>query len=265
MKILTIYDGTLQSKTALRYGIKKTRATGGQLIVLNVFPSSMFLDYGAGPQAEAIARQEWAGYTREAEEIIREAGGGAAIRLVAEEGDPEQKLREYAASEHPDLVLATPRYKAVTKMPEGRVYLIPGTILVPIDNSDAVTAGVDTVIEEAKDTGSKVLLLGLIPVHLYSAEETEELEAVRKSTGAAMKKIKKAIVAQKIEVSEVMRSGYPDEEILKAAGDYSASLIVLPSGGKTPSELTKAAAVLLEEPERVPQPVCVLRAGESGC
>jgi len=32
--------------------------------------------------------------------------------------------------------------------------------------------------------------------------------------------------------------------------DYAASLIMLPSGGKTPSELTKAAAILLDEPER---------------
>ncbi len=128
-----------------------------------------------------------------------------------------------------------------------------------------MTAGVDTVAREAKDTGSKVLLLGLIPVHLYGAEEAEELEAVRKSTGAAVKKIKKELVARKIEVFEAVRSGYPDEEILKVAAEYAASLIVLPAGGEKPSELTKAAAVLLGEQDRLRQPVCLLEAGAGAC
>ena len=50
-------------------------------------------------------------------------------------------------------------------------------------------------------------------------------------------------------------AGYPDEEILKAAEEFAVSLIMLPTGGKTPSELTKAAAILLEEPERIRRPV----------
>ena len=55
MKILTIYDGTLQSKTALTYGINKVRERGGELIVLQVFQSSLFVDYDAGPMAEERA------------------------------------------------------------------------------------------------------------------------------------------------------------------------------------------------------------------
>jgi nucleotide-binding universal stress UspA family protein len=266
MKVLTIYDGTLQSKTALHYGIKKVREKGGDLVVLHVFPSSMFIDYDAGPKAEELARMEWAQHAREAEAIIRETGSGMQIRLVSEDGDPEQEVQRYAASEHPDLVLATPRYKAITKNGPGNVYIMPGTILVPIDNSDAVMDGVDTIIEEARDTGSTVLLLGIIPIHLYSREEQKELDEVKKSTLATMRKIKKSLAGKGIEASEAIRSGYPDEEILKAAGEFSVSLIILPSGGKTPSELTKAAAVLLEEPERVKRPVCLLQAaGGRGC
>ena len=56
MKILMIYDGTLQSKTALTYGIGKVRERGGELIVLQVFQSSLFVDYDAGPMAEERAR-----------------------------------------------------------------------------------------------------------------------------------------------------------------------------------------------------------------
>jgi len=41
---------------------------------------------------------------------------------------------------------------------------MPGTILVPVDNSDALLEDKANIIEEAKATGSKVLLLGIIPV-----------------------------------------------------------------------------------------------------
>jgi nucleotide-binding universal stress UspA family protein len=263
MKILTIYDGTLQSKTALHYGINKARETDGEVVVLQVFQSSLFIDYGAGPVAEELARVEWAQHARDAEKIIDEEGSGVLIRLQSEEGDPEQELLRCAMLEHPDLILATPRYKGVTKTVPCPVYIMPGTILVPVDNSDAALTGLDKIIGEAKATGSKILLLGIVSIHLYSAAEAKELEEVRSSTVATMKKIKKALAGQKIEASEIVRSGYPDEEILKAAGEYAASLIILPGGGKTPSELTKAAAILLDEPESIKLPIYLLQAAEA--
>jgi hypothetical protein len=73
MKILTIYDGTLQSKAALRYGLRKAKEKAGELIVLQVFQSSLFVDYDAGPRAEEIARAETARHRRDAETLINEA------------------------------------------------------------------------------------------------------------------------------------------------------------------------------------------------
>jgi hypothetical protein len=35
-------------------------------------------------------------------------------------------------------------------------------------------------------------------------------------------------------------------------------MIILPTGGTTPSELSKAAAVILDEPERLKRPVILL-------
>jgi len=67
---------------------------------------------------------------------------------------------------------------------------------------------------------------------------------------------------QGIEVAEVVRSGYPDVEIIDVAKEHSVSLVLLPAGGKTPSELTKAAAILLDEPERLPMPIMLLQTAE---
>ncbi len=41
------------------------------------------------------------------------------------------------------------------------------------------------------------------------------------------------------------------------------SLIMLPAGGKTPSELTKAASILLDEPERARMPIELMQTAEA--
>lgn len=257
MKILTIYDGTIQSKTALRYGLRKTKEKGGELIVLQVFQSNLFIDYEAGPRAQEIARAEAARHRRDADAIITGAGmNGVPVRVYSEEGDTIEEAQRIARAEQPELVLVTPRYKAVAKKFSCPVYVMPGTILVPVDGSDALKTDLETIIAEAKATDSKVLLLGVVPVHLYSASEKEELEQIKKRTAAAVRKIKKALGEKGVEAKEAVRPGYPDEEILKAAEENQVTLIMLPSGGKTPSELAKAAAILLDEPERVKRSLC---------
>lgn len=259
MKILIIYDGTIQSKTALRYGLLKAKEIGGELVVLQVFQSSLFVDYDAGPRAEEIARAEAARHLCDAEILIRDTGNqGITVRVLSVEGDPLEEALRVAEIEQADLILSSPRYKALVKKASCPVQIMPGTILVPVDSSDAVLAEIAKILAEAKATGSKVLLLGIVPTHLYSAAEKIELEQVRKETNATLKKIKSALSKEGVEVSDVVKSGYPDEEILKAAEEYLVSLIMLPAGGKTPSELTKAASVLLDEPKQVRLPIQIM-------
>jgi nucleotide-binding universal stress UspA family protein len=262
MKILALYDGTLQSKTALRYGVKKAKETGGELIVLYVFQSSLFIDYDAGPRAEEIARAEASRHLRDAELLLADVGPGVQHRILSEEGDPEEEALRYAATERPDLLLAAPRYHAMARKAGCPVRIMHGIILVPMDNSDTLCADKGNIIDEALAAGSKVMLLGIVPLHLYSAGEMKELELVRKGTADALKSMKQALKDRGIEVSEAIRDGYPDEEILKAALEFSVSLIMLPAGGKTPSELTKAAIILLDEPERVHMPIQLMRTVE---
>jgi len=263
MKILALYDGTIQSKTALRYGIKKSQENGGELVVLHVFQSSLFIDYDAGPRAEEIARAESSRHLRDAEALLAEGDTGVQYRIVSEEGDPEEEALRYAATERPDLLLAAPRYKAIVRKAGCPVRIIPGMILVPMDNSDTLLADKENIIDEALAAGSKVMLLGVVPVHLYSAGEKKELAKVRKGTAGALKTTAQALRDRGVEVSDVIRDGYPDEEILKAAAEFSASLIMFPAGGKTPSELTKAAIILLDEPERAYMPIRLMRAAEA--
>ncbi len=113
MKVLVAYDGTLQSKDALRYGIEKVREKGGEVIVLNVFNSSMFVDYDASPRAEELARQESARYVEDAKRLIRESGGDVRTSIFTGEGDSDDDILLFAKERFVDMLLCPPKQKAL--------------------------------------------------------------------------------------------------------------------------------------------------------
>lgn len=262
MKILLAYDGTVHAKTALRYGLKKAGGMNGDLILLQVFDRSAFIDYDAGPRAEALARSEAAQRLDEARKIVEEGPVSPvhAFRTITEEGDPEQVIIQYAEIERPDLLLVPPRYKTVRRSLSCPVCVVPGVILVPVDNNISPLQNIERLQEEAESAKSSVLLLGIVPVHLYSREEKKELNTVEKETRARLDAFEKALGVHGIETRKLVRSGYPDEEILKTAEEQDVSIILIPSAGDAPSELNKAAAIILDENEGKKSPVLVLSA-----
>ncbi len=263
MKIVVAYDGTIHAKNALKYGLRKIREKGGEVLLLHVFDGSVFIDYDAGPKAEAVARAEAAQQLEAATKIIHDEAADLSTRVVSVDGDAERAILQFADTEQADLVLVPPKYKAVIKVAPCPVYAVPGTILVPVDDTDIQTGNIGLIREEASATGSKVLLLGIVPVHLYSIEERKELDLVRKATEKRLDKIDKALRDLGLETTKIMRSGYLDEEILKAADEFTVSFIVLPSGGNAPSELRKATAVILDAREGKRNPVLLIPALET--
>ncbi len=258
MKILVLYDGSINSQTALKYGIGKVREAGGSLFALHVFNSNMFIDYGAGPQAEEMARKESARYVEDAGRIIAETGTGVDVRLFTTEGNPEEEIKKFARAEIINLIIVPPRYKTVVKNAPCPVSVIPGNIVLPLDNSDSYLKVFDRVAKEARAAASKVIVLGIVPVHLYSKAEKKEIERIKKETETALKKVKKMFSNEGIETKEIMRSGYPDEEIIKIAEEYPVAMIIVPESGDTPSELGKAAQIIIDDSEKLRPPVLLV-------
>jgi nucleotide-binding universal stress UspA family protein len=244
MKALVAYDGSLNSKTALRYGIQKVKDSGGELIVLHVFNSSVFIGYDSSPSAEKIARIESARYVEDARNTLERSGPEIRSRIVVEEGNPVDEIVRYATSEHVDIIFSPPGYKAIVKNSPCPVSIMPGYIIVPLDDTDISALTLDRIGKEAKATGSRVILLGIVPVHIYGKWEKQELEKVKRETSVLLKRVKKLLGEKEVETKEIIRSGYPDEEIAKVADDYPVSMIIMPAGANEPSELSKAAAIL---------------------
>ncbi len=113
MKIMVAYDGTLQAKEALVYGMEKAREKGGEVVALHVFNSGMFIDYDAHVDAEAMARQESARFVEEAKSLIREKGNGVRTSLFTAEGDPEEEVVSFAKEKKVDVLLCPPKFKSI--------------------------------------------------------------------------------------------------------------------------------------------------------
>ena len=113
MKIMVAYDGTLQAKEALVYGMEKAREKGGEVVALHVFNSKMFIDYDAHVDAEIMARQESARFVEEAKSLIREKGNGVRTSLFTTEGNPTEEVISFAKEKKVDLLLCPPKFKAI--------------------------------------------------------------------------------------------------------------------------------------------------------
>lgn len=113
MKIMVAYDGTLQAKEALAYGMKKAREKGGEVVALHVFNSPMFVDYDATVNAKSTAQAEAARFIEEAKTIIREKGEGVKASLYSTEGNPSEEMISFAKSEKVDVLLCPPKFTAI--------------------------------------------------------------------------------------------------------------------------------------------------------
>jgi hypothetical protein len=113
MKIMVAYDGTLQAKEALAYGIEKARAKGGEVVALQVFNSRLFVDYDATVNAQGVARAEAAKFAEEAKAIIREKGKGVKAGFYTTEGNPEEEVISFAKAEKVDVLLCPPKFKTI--------------------------------------------------------------------------------------------------------------------------------------------------------
>jgi nucleotide-binding universal stress UspA family protein len=113
MKIMVAYDGTLQAKEALVYGMDKAREKGGEVVALQVFNSGMFVDYDATVNAQSIARAEAARFLDEAKAIIREKGRGVTVGLYSTEGDPNEAMVSFAKAQKADVLLCPPKFTKI--------------------------------------------------------------------------------------------------------------------------------------------------------
>lgn len=118
-------------------------------------------------------------------------------------------------------------------------------ILVPIDGSKTAGKALEYAVDLAKQTGSTIVLLSVIDKSLYYGAPTipslsspthllENLEDyLRQTAEAYVAEAEGQCRSKGVESKKIVRAGHPVEEIIKAAEDSKADLIVMGSHGKS--------------------------------
>ncbi len=108
------------------------------------------------------------------------------------------------------------------------------TILVPTDGSEGVTAAVEQAVGLAEQFDATVHALYVVDRTYPAASGWDMVVEEQEAAGeAALDAIAAAGADAGVTVERHLRRGVPHEEILDAAGDYDADLVVMGTHGRT--------------------------------
>lgn len=220
MRILAVYDGTLNSKDVVRYGLFRAKTTGGELHVIHVLNSALITEY-AGFNAEETARRELSYYLADAEKIIAEVGKGIRVSFTTMDGIPEEEFVKYARDNRIELILIPEKYAEI-----GRRAPCPVSI-VPSDFSIFKILLVDDEVEFVNSLAKRLNLRNLKTSVATSGEET--LASVKKEEPDIM-------------ILDLRMPGMDGIEVLKQVSQtHPAMQVIILSGRETKGDREEAA------------------------
>lgn len=247
MKTLILFDGTIHAKIALSYSIHLLKPPQDKLYILKVWNKKILPYYDSLPNVERLIERDWKGHLEEVKRIVKEQGQGIRAYIIEEEGELNEVLDKNIKAEGIDLVFAPSNYRGMIKTKTYPLVFLPGTLMVPIDHEGLSICSLELLIKEATLAVSDVLVFGIVPIHIYSATEQKELQEITEKTKEAVKNVAKRLSKSKIKTKQLLCSGYPDEEILKATKQNPVSIILLAEFNQRASEINKAINLVLQD------------------
>ncbi len=117
-------------------------------------------------------------------------------------------------------------------------------ILVPTDGSKTAQKSVEYAIELAKQTGATITLLSVIDKSLFVTKSIPAVAApthlaepiedyLRQAADTYIEKAEKLCKENNVKLKKVIRSGHPEEEIIREAEKSKVDLIVMGSHGRS--------------------------------
>ena len=142
-------------------------------------------------------------------------------------------------------------------------------ILCPVDFSEPSRVGVNAAIELAQLTGCELLLLHVVPLLPYRPSTTyhydvPEYERVLHEEGARLLgELARTAVPATLRCRTLLRNGKPAEEIVQAAVDEKADVIVMATHGESGWRHLFFGSVAERVVRIAPCPVLTVRRGEA--
>ena len=149
--------------------------------------------------------------------VRKSRGGGVTLELQAREHE----------------LPPAPRVKELGPLPMFRLQ----RILVPVDFSDCSRKALQYALPFAKEFEASLILLHVVTPFLPPAEmsmpEVADFELRLRESGLRELESLRASVARQVPVETALRVGRPDTEIVRAARELDADVIVLSTHGRT--------------------------------
>lgn len=256
-RILVCIDGSEESFNALRGAISLAKLLDAEVFVISVVP--------VGPELSS-ALSVFIGLKdtllKGAEKILKQAEDLAEeedirLKTYLEQGEPYQKIVDTAYVINADLIvlgktgktalgeaiIGSTAVRTIGSSPVD-VLVIPKErslklkrILVPVDGSEYADRAVLRAIELGKIAKGTLYLLNVIEIPLELFEGPGEIAQVKESLKLAgeeiVRKLKRRVKEEGLEVESYVVEGIIEEEILRIGEEKECDLIVMGSHGKT--------------------------------
>ncbi|GAB4390106.1 MAG: universal stress protein [Thermodesulfovibrionales bacterium] len=252
-KILVAFDGSSDSRNALRQALRLAEAEGCWIKVLAVAPSyEGDLELVGVRDIGGVVRGAAEGLLREAEDLARAERG--SIMTGLEQGEAYERIVEVAKAENCDLIMMGRRGQhrlermlmgTVTAMVIGHspidVLVVPGgaelgwkNILACTDGSKYSESATERALNHVKARGGRVTVLSVVFVNdEFYALSPGAVESLIEKSWQRLEKIQKKAEGLGVEADFLVRDGEPHQRIIEVAGDRGADVIFMGSHGRT--------------------------------
>ena len=224
MKILVAYDGTLNAKDVLRYGLYRARVSGGELKVLHVLDSPSLQDF-EGFEAYKALKKEAEYHLGELNRILDEAGKGRKVELLSCEGGLERELVDVAEQGRFDLILVPERFAGISRQSLTRVSVVPrdfSTFKVLIVDDEVAFANALSQRLNLKNFRTEVVTRGEQALEYIEAESPDIVLLDLRMPGMDGIDVLKNIKAMHPEIQVIILSGHENAGDRAEAVRYGA-------------------------------------------
>ncbi len=140
-----------------------------------------------------------------------------------------------------------------------------GSILVPIDFSDCSRKALQYAVPLARQFGSRLLLVHVMPVHYFVGSEFGPVDVpvpeqeMRENSERALERLAREEIAGAVPVATRVCRGQPVQEIVAVAREAGVDLILLSTHGHTGLKHVLLGSVAENVVRYAPCPVLVVR------
>lgn len=262
MKISVLIDETIYSISALKHVLTELAKPDDEVFVIKFTNDLVPIHYEATIYARELVAEGFRKNWQLADKIVASSNNKTKITVSEAYADIQTVIDNHIAMCLPNLIYLPKIYKKQLKLKQLCYFFCPAVAVLPVENNALNEQLLRRFSMTAELCFDDVIIQGLIPVHLYSATEQEQLNKLSAMVQSTTKALSKALSKAHIKNRYSICSGFMDEEIMKLVKTKNIDCLFFAPQLDSPSELYKAIQMIAADLELLRIPIFALT--ESG-